>query len=33
MNGFIQAMTSGTAFEGIAGLFNGPIAYKKWIAP
>ncbi len=33
MNGFIQAMTSGTSYEGVAGTFNGPVAYQKWIAP
>jgi hypothetical protein len=31
MNGFIHAMTSGTSYENIAGIFNGPLAYEKWI--
>lgn len=31
MNGFIQAMTSGTQYENKVAIFNGPIAYEKWI--
>lgn len=33
MNGFIHAMTAGTAFEDKAGRFGGPVAYDKWIQP
>jgi len=31
MNGFIHAMTSGTIYENKAAVFNGPLAYEKWI--
>ena len=33
MNGFIQAMTSGTKYENKIAIFNGPIAYEKWVQP
>jgi hypothetical protein len=33
MNGLIYAMTSGTKDENVAGRFNGPVAYEKWIQP
>lgn len=31
MNGFIHADTSGAVYENKAGVFNGPLAYEKWI--
>lgn len=31
MNGFIHAITTGTKYENKAGIFNGPLAYEKWI--
>ncbi len=33
MNGLIHAMTCGTKGEGVAGTFNGGVAYEKWIQP
>ena len=33
MNGFIHAMTSGTAYEDRAAVFGSPVAYAKWIQP
>ena len=31
MNGFIHAITVGAKYENKAAIFNGPIAYEKWI--
>ncbi|GMV97817.1 MAG: hypothetical protein AMXMBFR83_21720 [Phycisphaerae bacterium] len=31
MNGFIHASTSGTRHENVAGVFNGGVAYARWI--
>ncbi len=31
MNGFIHAITTGTKFENKAAIFNGNVAYEKWI--
>ena len=31
MNGFIHAETTGREYEDQAAMFNGPVAYEKWI--
>jgi hypothetical protein len=31
MNGFIHSSTTGSEYENMAGVFNGPLAYEKWI--